>query len=941
MLTNLKRRSALLLSISLVCATVALVSPTTAGAVASKVPNAGTTTDPQSAPSAGEVQKACPGSSAAAAGFTDTTSTDVDCIKMFGITQGKTATTYDPSGTISRQDMARYIHRMFVPTGLAAAGLTAVPAFTDIAHVAADGAAAITALASHGITLGTSTTTYSPDDNVTRAQMAAFLNRFASLVKDHANTALTTNVASGHYNYTDITSTTFEEMESIIRLYNLGVMGTCTVTALGTGCDSTYRPTDNITRAEMASMLTNLLNHTNARPAGVSIQSTTANLTVGAVDTLISVRNADFSVKANALVDEFTQLHNDAAGVAAVAPFHSVLGTCTAGVSKSQGGTLCVIDSTDPSTNAYGNVAGTSQTTAAYKTANWWVHTGSSGGQYVDGTTSDTMKLSVAFGAASALANAVTATVTSSATYALATDKSGLDAITDANGINTIAGGSHTFTVTAKTATATSTAKSGYSLKITTATADHLGNVTQSLAYYPMTSGVGSAVASWTTTCPADDSALNTNYVVAIQHKIEMGALLDADGLPTGVTVSPLDDDSTLNWDQTTFGTGVSGAVDGYVGLTCDDETRVHTYGGTHVETLAVSSNNYATTTAGSLATITSTAYDQYGDGIAGVASRFMRRSVSSIGGNTDNNNVAILTSGANGTASLSAVVCAAGASVDARVSKVAWSIHDPTGNYMDAIAETVPAALTAEGTTIYCTSAGTDGAYEALAAATQTTTIVFDLDQAGWTGGTLTCTVANSTAGTSATTAAMAHGFMATVANGSGGALFEGAIEGLANVPAADIASTTSGGTNQTLTIVFPAATGTWTTSCTSTLVESATAVGMTITQGTGTPLTSYDFIDDDLSTNTIITMKKTTGASAAGAASTVRTYYQTWTYDSTDQFGLDAGGDDVATTVLGATEAQFEAENASLTALTTDMTITYRTGALTTGISYFVTGT
>ena len=79
------------------------------------------------------------------------------------------------------------------------------------------------------------------------------------------------------------------------------------------------------------SMLTNLLNHTNARPAGVSVQSTTANLTVGQVDTLISVRNADFSVKVNALVDEFTQLHNDAAGVAAVAPFHAVLGTCTAG----------------------------------------------------------------------------------------------------------------------------------------------------------------------------------------------------------------------------------------------------------------------------------------------------------------------------------------------------------------------------------------------------------------------------------------------------------------------------------------------------------------------------------------------------------------------------------------------------------------------------------
>ena len=66
-----------------------------------------------------------------------------------------------------------------------------------------------------------------------------------------------------------------------------------------------------------------------------------------------------------------------------------------------------------------------------------------------------------------------------------------------------------------------------------------------------------------------------------------------------------------------------------------------------------------------------------------------------------------------------------------------------------------------------------------------------------------------------------------------------------------------------------------------------------------------------------------------------------QTWVYDSGDVFSLDAGGTDVATTVTGVTEAAFETENASLTALTTDMTISYRTGATTSGISYFITGT
>ena len=101
MLTNLKRRSALLITLAVVCATVSLV-PQTAGAAATKVANAGTSAavDPHTAPTAPEHMKACPDDSASAAGFTDTTSTDVDCIKMFGITTGKTATTYDPTGTI-------------------------------------------------------------------------------------------------------------------------------------------------------------------------------------------------------------------------------------------------------------------------------------------------------------------------------------------------------------------------------------------------------------------------------------------------------------------------------------------------------------------------------------------------------------------------------------------------------------------------------------------------------------------------------------------------------------------------------------------------------------------------------------------------------------------------------------------------------------------------
>ena len=255
MLTSMKRNLGLLLAVATLSAVTALV-PSTAGAAASISPNAGTSAsvDPHTAPADTTLLKACPGDSASAAGFTDTTSTDVNCIKMFGITTGKTATTYDPTGTISRQDMARFIHRMFVPAGVAAAGLTAVPAFTDIAHVDTGGTAAITALASHGITLGTSATAFSPDSNVTRAQMASFLSRFLKIAKTSGGAAIASTITGvSVYNYTDIAAVTLEEHESIIRNYNLGINGACVVDAVGQCAGSTaYRPADDITRAEMA-----------------------------------------------------------------------------------------------------------------------------------------------------------------------------------------------------------------------------------------------------------------------------------------------------------------------------------------------------------------------------------------------------------------------------------------------------------------------------------------------------------------------------------------------------------------------------------------------------------------------------------------------------------------------------------------------------------------
>ena len=60
------------------------------------------------------------------------------------------------------------------------------------------------------------------------------------------------------------------------------------------------------------------------------------------------------------------------------------------------------------------------------------------------------------------------------------------------------------------------------------------------------------------------------------------------------------------------------------------------------------------------------------------------------------------------------------------------------------------------------------------------------------------------------------------------------------------------------------------------------------------------------------------------------METSYNRWVYDSTDVFEIQG-----TPGIPGATEAQWETELATKTNASSSMMITYRTGALTTGIS------
>ena len=105
------------------------------------------------------------------------------------------------------------------------------------------------------------------------------------------------------------------------------------------------------------------------------------------------------------------------------------------------------------------------------------------------------------------------------------------------------------------------------------------------------------------------------------------------------------------------------------------------------------------------------------------------------------------------------------------------------------------------------------------------------------------------------------------------------------------------------------------------------------------GTATENWEYIDNDAVGNTIIVSNEHEYATALGAAATNTTYH-VMTYDSGDAFMLNGADGDVAATVMGATEAEFEAEMASLTGVATDISGTEREGALTSGVGFWSIG-
>jgi hypothetical protein len=188
---------------------------------------------------------ACPPGKVPPSGFTDVAPGSVlaraiDCVAWWTITTGTGPATYEPTGAVTRAQMATFIARLIrasqTPRPPGEAGQ-----FPDVPDDSPH-RDSIDALASAGIVAGRPDGTYDPGAPVTRDQMATFLSRAYEMASGEALTA------SRDW-FPDDGGSVHEA--AINEVTSAGLAGGRT--------DGTYGPRRSVERAQMASFLARTL----------------------------------------------------------------------------------------------------------------------------------------------------------------------------------------------------------------------------------------------------------------------------------------------------------------------------------------------------------------------------------------------------------------------------------------------------------------------------------------------------------------------------------------------------------------------------------------------------------------------------------------------------------------------------------------------------------
>ncbi len=300
----------------------------------------------------------------------------VNCLGHYGITKGRTATTYDPGAPVLRWQMALFLTRATGPAGVS---LLADPAdvFTDLEGVSDETRSAINQMAGLGIMSGRSGGRFSPDTAVSRAEMASMLDAF--LVKarpgkgafgGEAGVDELGDVTPDATGFNDIGSVTRGQYSAIERMFELGV-------TRGTS-DNQFSPGGLVTRAQMAAFITRMLAHTVARPAGLTMQASALSVagtadSLGDVDLVVSLRDSIHMAMADESVDVFSSSNaGDAFGSDGRCSVDEVL-------RLGDGTGVCEVEVSDGQTDSDGDVEITGQFGAS---ATVWAWAGDVGDRF-------------------------------------------------------------------------------------------------------------------------------------------------------------------------------------------------------------------------------------------------------------------------------------------------------------------------------------------------------------------------------------------------------------------------------------------------------------------------------------------------------------------------------------------------------------------------------
>lgn len=337
---------------------------------------------------------ACVGAAAADAGFEDIEGISgedaINCLAHYNIAQGRTETMFSPVETITRWQMALFLSRAAGPAGVVLPASPTDQGFTDIGALSEAAQAAANNLAELGIMPGTSATTFAPNTSVSRGSMATMLDEFLKKATPGQGGADVTKLNPDDNVFTDIATVARNQYISIRRVYELGITKGVTETL--------YRPTQSVTREQMALFISRTLAHTVARPAGLSIQSLKDTATGSGSDgtdgedinLVISMRNDDFQAMTDVPVDVFTSTDPDTAFMED--------GTCDTGTTQREGSRKCEVDGNDERTDSAGDITSITLTVDADTTI--WAWTGDEGDKYDnDETTSAMLELAFQKGA--------------------------------------------------------------------------------------------------------------------------------------------------------------------------------------------------------------------------------------------------------------------------------------------------------------------------------------------------------------------------------------------------------------------------------------------------------------------------------------------------------------------------------------------------------------